>query len=195
MNNLINDIENVLRYLNDQRLRTGNVEYLHLTHALSVLYTDYTHHNHLCLKLKELDLANYKTDRGYYLVQMTQKSIDIMNDHGSYRKYLYWEELRRLEAINNSIPAKKPRHIAIAVKEIVSVISRFIIKHKKAVISSISAIGLLLLSLFVEYDYFIPRQEEKSAEKLNKESSKSIPAKYTQNKVEKNDTLNRKKIK
>lgn len=106
MNNLIGDIENVLRYLNDQWLRTEKLEYLHLNHALSVLYTDHTHHNHLCLKLKELDLANYKTDRGHYLVQMTQKSIDIMKYHGSYQQYLYLEELRRLEAMNNSIPAK-----------------------------------------------------------------------------------------
>jgi|GEM_PF-3702934 len=184
MNDLGDDIENVLRYLNDERLKTGRLEYLHLTHALSVLFTDHTYHKYLCLKLEELDLANYKIDRGYYLVQLTPKSIDIMERYGSLRGYL--EESRRIEAINSSTPATKPIHIASVVKRIISGISHFVIKIKNEII-----IGVVLL--IIEYWCFIPRQEKESTKEPIAKPSNAIITNQPKSKIKQLDSLNRKK--
>jgi hypothetical protein len=194
MNDIGGDIETLLRYLNDERLRTGKVEYLHLNHGLSFSYTDHTYQNYLCQKLRELDLANYKVDRGHYLVMITQKSIDIMNKYGSLRSYL--DESRRLDAINSSIPATKPRQlISDILKAISAIILKFFIRYKKLVGSLILAIVsgsiIIYISHEFEYKYYIPEYDKKKLlmEDSAKSPRKKVAKEHPNKKSKKNDTL------
>lgn len=189
------DMKAILIYLNEDRLKTGMANYKYLIHALSTSTTDFTYHNSLCTYLKSAGLVNYKMVNGYYLVQITEKAFNSINDPQFFGKLYSLEREPNFTEINNSIPAKKPKEKASQVikriwsfkviRWIVYISPIFISPSRKIAEFAFEEVVLKPLSIKYKIDTLLFNSP-------SNDSTKLIPKKKAAAKISKPGSINKK---
>lgn len=196
MSEIYANAEVVMKYLHNEYLKRQSKGTYSIKSVVSSPFVDDTDLDRLGRALQQSEWVEYTRQYGQGFVSITDKGIEIMQNHGSIGDYFRFEESQRLATMNNKTPAIKPsdaeshtikRNWSGVIKGIKTIYKVILIAIIIPIVHSIfpSFFDHLVIEPLIDWG------KKSISSSPPKQPTNLIPKKNTKNKVTKPDTINK----